>query len=84
MIDNLYVNVFVRRYLSKKFTIQYQKREISLFFYVINTYMDDKKATKLIIKRAKKNPVLYSSADVSYAKKIKTQLKKNAVSHQEN
>ena len=46
--------------------------------------MDDKKATKLIIKRAKKNPVLYSSADVSYAKKIKTQLKKNAVSHQEN
>jgi len=46
--------------------------------------MNDKKATKLILKRAKKNPVLYSSADVLYAKKFKNQLKKNAVSHQEN
>ena len=46
--------------------------------------MNDKKATKLIIKRAKKNPVLYTNADVLYAKKFKNQLKKNAVSHQEN
>ena len=46
--------------------------------------MDDKKATKLIIKRAKKNPVLYTKEDILYAKKIKNQLKKNAVSHQEN
>lgn len=84
MIDNLYVNVFVRRYLYKKIYNSVSKEGNSLFFYVINTYMNDKKATKLIIKRAKKNPVLYSSADVSYAKKIKTQLKKNAVSHQEN
>ena len=46
--------------------------------------MNDKKATKLIIKRAKKNPVLYTKEDILYAKKIKNQLKKNAVSHQEN
>ena len=46
--------------------------------------MDDRKATKLIIKRAKKNPVLYTKEDILYAKKIKNQLKKNAVSHQEN
>jgi len=46
--------------------------------------MNDKKATKLIIKRAKKNPVLYTKEEILYAKKIKNQLKKNAVSHQEN
>ena len=46
--------------------------------------MNDKKATKLIIKRAKKNPVLYTKEDILYAKKIKNQLKKNAISHQEN
>jgi len=45
--------------------------------------MNDKKAAKLILKRAKKNPILYSSADISYAKKVK-QLKKDALSHQEN
>ena len=84
MIDNLYVNVFVRRYLSKKIYNSVSKEGIPLFFYVINTYMNDKKATKLILKRAKKNPILYTSADVLYAKKFKNQLKKNAVSHQEN
>ena len=84
MIDNLYVNVFVRRYLYKKIYNSVSKEGNSLFFYVINTYMDDKKATKLIIKRAKKNPVLYTKEDILYAKKIKNQLKKNAVSHQEN
>ena len=45
--------------------------------------MKDKKAAKLILKRAKKNPILYSSADISYAKKVK-QLKKDALSHQKN
>ena len=46
--------------------------------------MNDKKAVKLILKRGKKNPVLYTKEDILYAKKIKNQLKKNAVSHQEN
>tara|TARA_B100000886_G_scaffold70130_1_gene44435 strand:- start:562 stop:708 length:147 start_codon:yes stop_codon:yes gene_type:complete len=44
--------------------------------------MKDKKAAKLIIKRAKKNPFLYSSAEIFYAKKVKN-LKKDALPHQE-
>mgnify|MGYP005718685113 CR=1 FL=1 len=48
----------------------------------INTYMKDKKAAKLIIKRAKKNPYIYSQADIFYAKKVK-KLEKDALSHQE-
>jgi len=51
-------------------------------FFVINTYMKDKKAAKLILKRAKKNPFLYSSAEIFYAKKVK-KLKKDALPHQE-
>ena len=51
------------------------------FFYVINTYMNDKKAAKLILKRAKKNPTLYTKEEVSYAKKVKKNLKKDALSH---
>jgi len=55
-----------------------------LFFCLrINTYMNDKKATKLILKRAKKNPFLYSKGEIMYAKKVKNQLKKDALSHQE-
>ena len=44
--------------------------------------MKDKKAAKLIIKRAKKNPYIYSKADIFYAKKVK-KLEKDALSHQE-
>ena len=44
--------------------------------------MKDKKAAKLIIKRAKKNPFLYSSADIFYAKKVK-KLKGDALPHKE-
>ena len=44
--------------------------------------MKDKKAAKLILKRAKKNPFLYSQADLFYAKKVK-KLEKDALSHQE-
>ena len=44
--------------------------------------MKDKKAAKLILKRAKRNPFLYSSADVIYAKKVK-KLVKNDLLHQE-
>ena len=57
-------------------------RGVTPFFYVINTYMKDKKAAKLILKRAKKNPFLYSSADIFYAKKVK-KLEKDALPHQE-
>ena len=44
--------------------------------------MKDKKAAKLILKRAKRNPFLYSSADVIYAKKVK-KLEKDDLLHQE-
>ena len=58
-------------------------RGVNPLFYVINTYMKDKKAAKLILKRAKKNPFLYTKEDIRYAKKVKKQLKKNGLSHQE-
>ena len=45
--------------------------------------MKDKKAAKLILKRAKKNPFLYTKEDIRYAKKVKNQLKKDGLSHQE-
>ena len=37
--------------------------------------MKDKKAAKLIIKRAKKHPELYSEREVYYAKMIRKQIK---------
>ena len=37
--------------------------------------MKDKKAAKVLIKRAKLSPDLYSSADILYAKKIRKNLK---------
>ena len=37
--------------------------------------MKDKKAAKVLIKRAKLNPDLYSSADILYAKKIRKNIK---------
>ena len=38
--------------------------------------MEDLKAAKLIIKRSKKNPFLYSTAEKTYAKLIKRRIKK--------
>ena len=38
--------------------------------------MDDQKAAKILIKRSKKNPILYSTADILYAKRIKKLQKK--------
>jgi len=77
MMINTYVNVFVRRFSPNRI----RKGGTTPFFYVINTYMNDKKAVKLILKRGKKNPVLYTKEDILYAKKIKAQLKKDALSH---
>ena len=37
----------------------------------LNSIMNDKQAVKLIIKRSKKNPILYSTADILYANRIK-------------
>ena len=37
--------------------------------------MEDKKAAKLIIKRRKKNPFLYTEEEVIYAKIIKKNIK---------
>ena len=45
--------------------------------------MKDIKAAKLILKRSKKNPFLYTKEDIRYAKKLKKQLKKDALPHQE-
>ena len=39
--------------------------------------MNDKKAAKLIIKRAKKHPELYSEREVYYAKQMRKQIKEN-------
>jgi len=76
------INIFVKEYVKRSSPKDY-KRGYNPFFYVINTYMKDKKAAKLILKRAKKNPIFYSSADISYAKKVK-KLKKDALSHKKN
>ena len=37
----------------------------------LNSIMNDKQAVKLIIKRSKKNPILYSPAEILYVKRIK-------------
>ena len=37
--------------------------------------MDDKKAAKLIIRRRKKNPFLYTKEEVRYAKLIRRNMK---------
>ena len=39
--------------------------------------MNDKKAAKKLIRRAKKHPELYSESDVYYAKLRKKQIKKD-------
>jgi len=41
----------------------------------INSKLKDKKAAKLIIKRAKKHPELYSEEEVKYAKEFRKRLK---------
>ena len=38
--------------------------------------MDDQKAAKIIIKRSKKNPILYSPAEILCARRIKKLQKK--------
>ena len=39
--------------------------------------MDNRKAAKLIIKRAKKHPELYSERDVYYAKMVRKRIKED-------
>jgi hypothetical protein len=39
--------------------------------------LKDKKAAKLIIKRAKKHPELYSEKEVYYAKMVRKQIKED-------
>ncbi len=46
--------------------------------------MKDKKAAKVLIKRAKLNPNLYSSADILYAKKLRKDIKNEEQRHVEN
>ena len=46
--------------------------------------MNDKKAAKLIIKRAKKHPELYSEREVYYAKMVGKQIKKDEQRQSEN
>ena len=82
MTTNIYVNGFARKSLPKIVSCVIS-RGATPFFYVINTYMKDIKAAKLILKRAKKNPFLYTKEDIRYAKKLKKQLKKDALPHQE-
>ena len=44
--------------------------------------MKDKKAAKILIKRAKANPELYTDTEVKYAKLIKRTLKISKDGHQ--
>ena len=46
--------------------------------------MKDKKAAKVLIKRAKLNPDLYTSADILYAKKLRKNIKNEEKGHIEN
>ena len=46
-------------------------------FLCLNSNMDDQKAAKILIKRSKKNPILYSPAEILYAKRIKKLQKVN-------
>ena len=46
--------------------------------------MNNKKAAKVLIKRAKLNPDLYSSADILYAKKLRKNIKNEEQRHIEN
>ena len=43
----------------------------------INTCMQDRKAAKKLIKRAKKHPTLYSTSEVIYAKMIRKTIKQD-------
>ena len=43
----------------------------------INTCMQDRKAAKKLIKRAKKHPSLYSTSEVIYAKMIRKSIKED-------
>jgi len=45
-------------------------------FLCLNSNMNDKKAAKLIIRRAKKNPLFYTKDEIRYAKLIKKLHKK--------
>ena len=45
-------------------------------FLCLNSNMDDQKAAKILIKRSKKNPILYSQAEILYARRIKKLQKK--------
>jgi len=46
--------------------------------------MNNKKAAKVLIKRAKLNPKFYSSADILYAKKLRKNIKNEEQRHVEN
>ena len=49
----------------------------------INTCMQDMKAAKKLIKRAKKHPKLYSTSEVIYAKMIKKSITKDETTTKE-
>jgi len=46
--------------------------------------LKDKKAAKVLLKRAKKHPELYSEKDVYYAKMVKKQLKQEEKETEKN
>ena len=49
----------------------------------INTCMQDRKAAKKLIKRARKHPKLYSTSEVIYAKMIRKSIKKDETTTKE-
>ena len=64
-------------YSNPKVGILKIQEKISDYGDPLNNNMDDQKAAKILIKRSKKNPILYSTADILYAKRIKKLQKVN-------
>ena len=53
-----------------------KKKFLNKYLHTVHTYvMEDKKAAKKIIKRAKKHPNWYTAEDVRFAKMIKKRIK---------
>lgn len=62
--------------LSDSIRKEKKKKFLNKYLHTVHTYvMEDKKAAKKIIKRAKKHPNWYTAGDVKFAKMVKKRIK---------
>ena len=62
--------------LSDSIRKEKKKKFLNKYLHTVHTYvMEDKKAAKKIIKRAKKHPNWYTAEDVRFAKMVKKRIK---------